>query len=235
MLLGYILNSDHDIELSSRLIPELDTSRDLFSCRQLEELLKAGVDPERIYEDKAAPNKIPRPQLKECLKALREGDVLVVYRLERLGRSLRELADIVDTLKAKRIELLCISEEINTATLEGKLFFHVFAAVTQFEGDIISERTKAGLRAARARGKSGGRKPKLSSEQVRLVKAMMADPDITHQEVADHFGVSRVTLYRSIEREKNRIELDDEKSESEDSAQEESAQNPEQEPGEVGT
>lgn len=190
MLIGYALKPD---ELEPDETSELD--------QQFDKLVEAGVDPERIYEDEPAPNKVPRPQLGFCFKALREGDVLVVLRLERLGRSMQELIEIIQGLESRKVDLRCLSEGIDTSTPDGKNFFKTFGAVAQFERDIISERTKAGLRAARAKGRRGGRRPKIGRDQVRIVREMMQNTELKHEEIADHFGVSRATLYRAIERD----------------------------------
>ena len=138
--------------------------------------------------------------MEACLKALRRDDVLVVYRLDRLGRSLRELIDIVERLGEHGIGFKSLSESIDTTTPSGKLVFHIFGAVAQFERDVISERTKAGLKAARARGARGGRKPKLNDKQVRMAKVMLQDPTTTMEEVAQTLHVSRATVYRALQR-----------------------------------
>ena len=138
--------------------------------------------------------------MEACLKAVRRNDVLVVYRLDRLGRSLRELIDIVERLGEYGIGFKSLSESIDTTTLSGKLVFHIFGAVAQFERDVISERTKAGLKAARARGARGGRKPKLNEKQTRIAKVMLEDPTTTMEGVAQTPIVSRATVYRALKR-----------------------------------
>ncbi len=190
MLIGYALQPD-----------ETSLNDDDVLAHQLDALIDAGVDEENIYSDSSAPNNILRPELEFCLRALREGDVLVVLRLERLCRSMGELVEIVEKLKAKKVDLRSIVEGVDTSTPEGKSFFHAFSAVAQFERDIISDRTKAGLRAAAARGRRGGRKPKISSAQVRVIREMMENTNLNHDEIAENFGVARATLYRALERD----------------------------------
>ena len=167
---------------------------------QIDALLAAGIDRDWIYEEHVSGAKTKRPQLDACMKALRKDDVLVVWRLDRLGRSLRELIDVVERLGEKGIGFRSLTESIDTTTSGGRLIFHIFGAIAQFERDVISERTKAGLKAARARGARGGRKPKLSDKQVRMAMVMLNDPTTTHDNVAQTLGVSRATIYRAIQR-----------------------------------
>lgn len=130
---------------------------------QRDALAAAGC--EIIYEDKASGKNAARPELDNCLKALRPGDTLVVWRLDRLGRSLADLVNVVTHLvDERRVGFLSLQEQIETNSASGKLVFHVFAALAEFERNLISERTKAGLEAARARGRLGGRKPKLQKK-----------------------------------------------------------------------
>ena len=149
-----------------------------------------------IYEETASGKNTERPELEQCRKALRAGDTLVVWRLDRLGRSLPDLLRIVDDLKERGIGFVSLTEKIETDNAAGKLVFHVFAALSEFERSLIRERTQAGLAAARARGRAGGRKPKLDEKQVREIKALLRDPDIHVAEVARRYGVSRTTLYK---------------------------------------
>ena len=125
---------------------------------------------------------------------------MVVWRLDRLGRSLKDLVSIITDLEGRGVAFRSLTESIDTSTSGGKLVFHIFGALAEFERSIIQERTRAGLAAARARGRKGGRKPKMTKADVRKAMAMLQDPDITKTEVADHFGVSRVTLNASIAR-----------------------------------
>ncbi|EIS1986554.1 recombinase family protein, partial [Salmonella enterica] len=136
---------------------------------QRDALVAAGC--EIIYEDKASGKSTARPELDNCLKALRPGDTLVVWRLDRLGRSLGDLVKVVTNLIDERgVGFLSLQEQIETNSASGKLIFHVFAALAEFERNLISERTRAGLDAARARGRKGGRKPKLAPKDIREIK-----------------------------------------------------------------
>ncbi len=164
---------------------------------QQDALRAAGC--EIIYEDKASGKTSTRPELDNCIKALRPGDTLVVWRLDRLGRSLGDLIKVVTNLVDERgVGFLSLQEQIETNSASGKLIFHVFAALAEFERNLISERTKAGLDAARARGRKGGRKPKLAPKDIREIKALLKDPNILVSDVAKRFGVSRTTIYKSV-------------------------------------
>ncbi|MDV7210094.1 MULTISPECIES: recombinase family protein [Azotobacter] len=151
-----------------------------------------------IYEEAVSGKSVDRPELAQCLKALRAGDTLVVWRLDRLGRSLPDLVKVVSELEHDGISFESITERIETGSASGKLIFHVFAALAEFERNVIRERTHAGLSAARARGRKGGRKPALSDRQVREIKALLSDPEIQVGDVAKRYGVSRTTLYRYV-------------------------------------
>jgi DNA invertase Pin-like site-specific DNA recombinase len=131
---------------------------------------------------------------------VRKGDTLVVWRLDRLGRSLKDLVGIITDLEERGVAFRSVTEAIDTSTSGGKLVFHIFGALAEFERAIIQERTRAGLAAARARGRKGGRKPKMSKPDIRKARAMLQDPEITKTEVAKHFSVSRVTLDASLKR-----------------------------------
>lgn len=165
---------------------------------QHDALRKAGIADDRLYSDTASGKDADRKELLACLKALREGDTLVVWRLDRLGRSLPDLVRIVGELEQKGVSFESLTEKIETGSASGKLQFHVFAALAEFERGLIRERTQAGLAAARARGRAGGRKPKLDDQQVREIKALLRDPDIKVAEVARRYGVSRTTLYKHV-------------------------------------
>lgn len=151
-----------------------------------------------IYEETASGKSAGRPELDHCLKALRSGDALVVWRLDRLGRSLPDLVRIVSDLEQRGIGFESLTEKIETNSAAGKLVFHVFAALAEFERNVIRERTQAGLSAARARGRVGGRKPSLSEKQKREIRALLKDPSIAVTDVAKRYGVSRTTIYKSV-------------------------------------
>ena len=173
----------------STLEQNLDLQRDA--------LTKSGC--ELIYEEKISGGKTSnRPELEHCRKALRSGDTLVVWRLDRLGRSLSDLVKIIGELEKDGIAFESLSEKIETATSTGKLMFHVFSALAEFERNLIRERTVAGLTSARARGRIGGRKRKLNDKQVREIKALLTDKTAIINEIAKRYGVSRTTLYDSI-------------------------------------
>ena len=151
-----------------------------------------------IYEEAASGKNTARPEFEQCRKALRAGDTLVVWRLDRLGRSLPDLVRIVAELEKCSVGLESLTEKIETGSAAGKLVFHVFAALAEFERGLIRERTQAGLIAARSRGRAGGRKPKLDDQQVREIKALLRDPDMRVAEVARRYDVSRTTLYKYV-------------------------------------
>jgi len=166
---------------------------------QTDALEKAGC--EEIFQEHMSGKNAERPELESCLRMLRKDDVLVVWRLDRLGRSLKDLVEIVSGLEERNVGFQSINESIDTTTPAGKLVFHIFAALAEFERNLIRERTVAGLAAARARGRKGGRKPKMSKSDVKKAAAMLLDPTVTKTEVAEHFQVTRVTLNDSLIRE----------------------------------
>jgi DNA invertase Pin-like site-specific DNA recombinase len=163
---------------------------------QFDALRKAGVKDEYIYADTASGKNADRPQLAACLKALRPGDTLVVWRLDRLGRNLPDLVRIVGELEQKGVAFESLTERIETGSAAGKLVFHVFAALAEFERNLIRERTKAGLAAARARGRQGGRRPKLTPAQVREIKELVDAKQLPIKRIAELYGVSRTTIYK---------------------------------------
>ncbi len=132
--------------------------------------------------------------------SLRVGDVVVVQRLDRLGRSLKDLIKLLDGFKQQDVQFVSLNENIDTTTAVGELAFHMIGSIAQFERRLISERTKGGLEAARARGRKGGRKAKLTASDIRKIRAMLLDSNVTKAEVASHFGVSRPTLNKALER-----------------------------------
>lgn len=163
---------------------------------QIDALRAAGC--EKVFIEHKTGSNRERPELNRCLEILRSDDRLIVWRLDRLGRSLKDLVDLVTEFEKSGVGFQSLNESINTASPTGKLIFHVFAALAEFERSLIQERTKAGLEAARARGRKGGRPKKLSSSQIRQAKAMLLDPMITKSEVAKHFSISRGTLNKAI-------------------------------------
>lgn len=166
---------------------------------QLDALITAGC--EQTFQEKITGKSKDRPELTLCLRTLRSGDVLVVWKLDRLARSLKDLVEIISDLESKGIGFKSITESIDTTSPSGKLIFHIFGALAEFEHSLIRERTLEGLKAARARGRKGGRKPAINPQDVKKAAAMLKDPLITKTEVAEHFGVSRLTLNKSLARE----------------------------------
>jgi DNA invertase Pin-like site-specific DNA recombinase len=165
---------------------------------QLDALGAAGC--EQVFHEKATGVVRERPELTTCLRTLRKGDTLVVWKLDRLARSLKDLVEIVHDLNSRQVGFKSITESIDTTSSGGRLVFHIFGALAEFEHSLIRERTVAGLAAARARGRKGGRKPQLTTTDVRKAAAMLSDPKITKTEVARHFGVTRATLNAAFDR-----------------------------------
>jgi DNA invertase Pin-like site-specific DNA recombinase len=165
---------------------------------QTDALLKAGVPKKLIFVDKVSGAKASRPGLEECLRQLREGDTLLVWRLDRLGRSVRHLIDLVEDLRQRKVGFKSICDGvIDTTTASGELIFHVFSALAQFERRLIQERTNAGLKAARARGRLGGRPPMAPDDsRIKTAKALHADKNMPVAEILKTLKISRPTLYR---------------------------------------
>jgi DNA invertase Pin-like site-specific DNA recombinase len=163
---------------------------------QLDALKKYGC--ETIYQENASGKDSERLELMACLKSLREGDTLVFWRLDRLGRNLKDLVTIVNDLKDRGIFIASITENIDTSTPTGNLIFHIFASLAEFERNIIRERTNAGLASARTRGRTGGRPEKLSGKEKEMVKTLMKDPKNSATAIANQFKVSRGTIYKTI-------------------------------------
>jgi DNA invertase Pin-like site-specific DNA recombinase len=172
------------------------STRDQHSEVQVEMLERAGC--ERIFAESASGVLARRPEFDAALAYLREGDVLVVTKLDRLGRSVTNLSDIAKLLDSKGIGLKALTQEIDTTTPGGRLFFHLLAAFAEFEHDLIVERTLEGLASARARGRTGGRRPKMTPAKMKQARLMYDSQDYTLQEIADTFGVGKTTIYRYL-------------------------------------
>lgn len=168
---------------------------------QRDALIEAGVEATHLYEDQASGKRDDRPGLTACLKALREGDTLVVWKLDRLGRDLRHLINTVHDLTGRGVGLKVLTGQgaaIDTTTAAGKLVFGIFAALSEFERELIKERTMAGLSAARARGRHGGRPFKMTAAKLRLAMAAMGQPETKVNDLCQELGITRQTLYRHV-------------------------------------
>src|SRR5215472_2334646 len=180
MLIGYARVSTAD--------QNLDLQRDA--------LTKAGCG--RIFEEHASGAKDDRPELAAALSHARAGDTLVVYKLDRLGRSIRSLIDFTTSLRERQVEFRSVTDGIDTSTPAGRFYFHILAALAEMERDLIRERVNAGLSAARARGRKGGRKPVLGPKQIAQAHKLLDDRRNSISAVAAILGVSRSTIYRSL-------------------------------------
>lgn len=168
---------------------------------QRDALLAAGVLSECLYDDHASGKRDDRPGLDACLKSLRKGDTLLTWKLDRIGRDLRHLVNLVHDLTTRGVGLRVLAGEgaaIDTTTANGRLMFGFFAALSEFERELIVERTKAGLASARARGRKGGRPFKMTAAKLRLAQAAMGQPGTKVSELCTELGVSRQTLYRHV-------------------------------------
>lgn len=163
---------------------------------QIDALKKAGV--ERIYQETISGTSDHRVGLKQLLNDLREGDVVIVYSLSRLARSTRQLLDLSDEFRRRGIGLRSITEAIDTSTPQGRFFFIIMAAIAELEASILRERTKAGLLAAKARGRTGGRPRALVGSKVDMARTLLASGEMSVQEVARNVGVSPGTIYRTF-------------------------------------
>jgi len=184
MLIGYARVSKQDGSQT------LDPQRDA--------LLAAGIEPSRIYEDLASGRRDDRPGLNACLKALQPGNTLVVWKLDRLGRDIKHLVTTVEELRTREVGLKVLSgagAQIDTMTPDGRLFFGIFAALAEFERELIAERTRAGLAAARARGRKGGRPRKMDRAALTMAMTAMADPKANAGDIAKRLGITTTTLY----------------------------------------
>jgi DNA invertase Pin-like site-specific DNA recombinase len=183
MLIGYARVSTNE--------QNLDLQRDA--------LRKAGVSPKNLYTDKITGTKAERKGLDDALSHLRAGDTFVVWRLDRLGRSLKHLIETVTALQEQQIAFKSITENIDTSTATGQLVFHIFGALAEFERNLIKERTMAGLEAARTRGRTGGRpKPKGYASKVAMAKKLYADHANSIGDICNTLHISRATLYRYL-------------------------------------
>lgn len=162
---------------------------------QVDALKAAGCEP--IYTDKTSGATTIKPGLEELLSYARRGDTLVVWKLDRLGRTVKGLVDFVESLGEREVHFKSLTDSIDTSSPSGRFFFHVMAAMAEMERELIRERTRAGLNAARARGKLGGRKPKLDAAKLNAARRLL-EGGMPVSEVAGHLGVSRATLYRAI-------------------------------------
>jgi len=180
MLIGYARVSTQDQK------PEL----------QLDALREVGC--EKIFEEKASGAKRDRPELMNAINYVREGDTLVVWKLDRLARSLKQLIETVEDLEDRKIGLRSLTENIDTTTSGGRLIFHIFGALAEFERSILRDRTNAGLVAAKARGRVGGRPKSFTDDDLAAAKAMLKDPDLTAKDVAERLNMSVATLYRYL-------------------------------------
>ena len=187
MLVGYarVSTSDQNLDL------------------QLDALKKAGCT--KIFTDTISGAKNERPGLDDALAYLRTGDTLTVWRLDRLGRSLKHLIEVINKLNKEDKEFKSLQESLDTATPTGKLIFHVLGALAEFERSLIRERTKAGLAAARARGRIGGRPRALNAKKVALLKSMLKDKSNSVGDVSQTLGVSRATIYNYVKEDNNPI------------------------------
>jgi DNA invertase Pin-like site-specific DNA recombinase len=168
---------------------------------QTDALIESGVIPENMYQDFSSGKNDDRTGLDSCLKALRKGDTLVVWKLDRLGRNLKHLVNTVHDLSSKDIGFKVLTGQganIDTSTPQGKLVFGIFAALAEFERDLISERTKAGLDSARARGRNGGAPYKMTAMKLQLAQAAMEKNETNVSELCRELGITRQTLYRHV-------------------------------------
>jgi DNA invertase Pin-like site-specific DNA recombinase len=168
---------------------------------QRDALLSSGVESGSLYEDRASGRHDDRPGLAACLKAIRPGDILVVWKLDRLGRSLKHLVTTVEDLRARGVGFRVLAghgAQIDTTTPNGRLVFGIFAAMAEFERELIAERTRAGLAAARARGRKGGRPRKMDREAVKIAVSLMVNQSMSAAEIARRLGISATTLYAHV-------------------------------------
>lgn len=190
------MDTSHSLTTSLRIGYARVSTHEQSLDSQIDALQQAGC--ERIYCDKISGSKATRPELDRLRDCLRAGDTLVVWRLDRLGRSLKDLIQWTEWLDTNGIALHSLSEQIDTSHHAGKLIFHLFAALAEFERGVIRERTLVGLASARARGRQGGRPPKLNAASVRQLKAMHKDHSISIREICKRLGVGKTAFYRYL-------------------------------------
>jgi DNA invertase Pin-like site-specific DNA recombinase len=175
------------------------SSSDQHSRGQLDALVEAGCDKDLCFIDEGISGvKAARPQLDLCLAQLRHGDTLVITRLDRLGRSVSNLVELVNKLGERGIDLIVTTQSIDTSSPGGRLLFHVLASIAEFEHDLILERTREGLAAAKARGRLGGRKVSYTANQAKTVRSLHAAGELTAEEIGRVVGLSRSTVYRAL-------------------------------------
>ena len=187
MFIGYMRVSKNDGSQT------LDLQRDA--------LVAAGIDEERIYQDYVSGKNDSRPGLEACFKALQPGNTLIVWKLDRLGRNLKELVTMIEDLRQRQVGFKVLAghgAQIDTTTPNGRLVFGLFAALAEFERELIVERTNAGLAAARARGRMGGRPRKVDVATLKMAAAAMSDPKSVAAEVAKRLGITTATLYSYV-------------------------------------
>jgi DNA invertase Pin-like site-specific DNA recombinase len=173
-----------------------ESTRDQKAHLQLDALREAGC--QKIFEETASGARRDRPGLNAALEFMRAGDTLVVWKLDRLARSTRQLLETVELLSKQQMGFKTITQDIDTTNAGGRLIFTVFGAIAEFEREIIRERTRAGLDAARSRGRKGGRPRALSDKDLKQARALLTDPEITVEDIARRFGVGPSTLYRYL-------------------------------------
>ncbi|WP_226367330.1 recombinase family protein [Pseudonocardia sp. ICBG162] len=174
------------------------STRDQHLEAQSDALTAAGC--ERLFIDTASGTRARRPELDAALRSLRAGDQIIVTKLDRLGRSLEHLIELSHQFQAREVDLVVLDQGINTSTAVGRMFFQILGSIAEFEHALMSERTRDGLAAARARGRTGGQKPKLGPRQARLAREMYEAGDLTVAQIAAEFGVTRPTIYRHLAR-----------------------------------
>jgi DNA invertase Pin-like site-specific DNA recombinase len=189
MLIGYARVSTHEQDLSL----------------QLDDLKRAGC--EKFFEDKASGAKTDRPGLQEALEYVREGDTLLVWRLDRLGRSLIHLIETVSQLEERGIGFRSLQESIDTTSSGGRLVFQIFGALAEFERNLIRERTLAGLSAARARGRTGGRPKALDATKIELLYKLYDEKELSVKKICQMLGISKPTLYAYLRQRKTEKDL----------------------------